>query len=122
MKKYIFVYGTLKRKRGNHHVMGKSKFLYEFMTPAIYTLVTNGSYPIVKRGGNTAITGEVFEVTDPIVLNRIYMLEGYRGTQGDPHNWYDTDNLTLPDGNIAEIFVQNANAVPTWRVLEDGIF
>lgn len=120
---YINVYGTLKRTRSNCHCMGDSKFIAKTTTKPIYTMYTNGGFPIVTRGGTTAIHGELFKVTDEAILKGIYRLEGYRGTPGHPNNWYDIDPVKI--GNLeASMFVQNPEQIEgrNLKVLPDGIF
>lgn len=118
---YVFVYGTLKVGRGNHHVMGRSEKIKDFVTAPVYKMIASG-FPIVLRGGNTPITGEVYKVTNPETLDRIYMLEGFRGVQGDPHNWYDVDLIDVGLDKPAQIFVQNGDPRPGWRIVENGNF
>lgn len=119
---YLFVYGTLKRGHGNNIVLGNSEFCFKYVTAPIYTMVTNGWFPIVKRGGTTAITGEVYKVTDQNILNNVYRLERYTGTPGHPDNWYDVDELNLNDLYTASMFVMNADKYPKLKVIPNGIF
>lgn len=122
MKKLVFVYGTLKKNYSNHRCLGDSKLLGEAETPAEYTLY-DGGFPIVERGGKTSIKGEIYEVTDPSVLKRVYGLEGYSGTPTSEggHNWYDTDKLSTEFG-MAEIFVQDQNKSGRSSVVSSGVW
>lgn len=119
---HVFVYGTLKKDRSNHRVMGDSKFCFDHVTEPKYTMVTNGGFPIVKRDGSTAITGEVYEVTNPDTLRRIYNLEGYTGTPGASGNWYDVDEVPINKQITANMFVMDADKYNELRVIPSGIF
>lgn len=107
MSKLIAVYGTLKRKHGNHRVMGNSEFLGEHLTDPKFTMLSTGGFPIVITKGDTPIKIEVFKVPDE-QINRINNLEGYLGTRGHPDNWYDTIDVETPYG-LAEMFVMDEN-------------
>lgn len=119
MKKYIFVYGTLKKGHGNNGYLGDSKLIGPAKTAPKYTLF-DGGFPIVERGGETSIIGEVYEVTDPEALADVYALEGYKGTPGSPDNWYDVDVVTLDNGIEAEMFVMNAGESRRHNVVASG--
>lgn len=101
----FFVYGTLKKGKHNNGVMGDSKFLGTAKTEPVYTLF-DGGFPIVERGGNTAISGEVFETENEATINRIFNLEGCSKEQHNPRSWYDYDKIETPYGE-AVIFVMN---------------
>ena len=120
----IFVYGTLKAGRGNHHYMNGCEYIGKLTTEPKYTLHTNGSFPIVTRGGQTAIKGELYKVTDQTALQRIYRLEHYTGTPGHVDNWYDVDQVAIGPNNHALMFVQNAEQVAGrgLKILETGVF
>jgi gamma-glutamylaminecyclotransferase len=77
----LFVYGTLKRGQANHALLGRSPLLGEWLTAPKYTLYDLGSYPAVTLEGTTAIYGEVYKVSEKILL-RIDRLEEYP-------LWYD---------------------------------
>lgn len=115
----IFVYGTLKKGFHNHHYLDTSKFLGNHKTEPIYTMKTNGGFPIVERGGQTSITGEVYKLSDED-LSGVFLLEGYTGVQHNPRNWYDTDTIVTYFGE-ASIFVmaKDKNQLP---IIENGVF
>jgi len=101
----FFVYGTLKKGKHNNRVMGRAAFLGEAKTEPVYTLF-DGNYPIVERGGETAVVGEVFETEDESTINGIFSLEGCSREQHNPKSWYDYDKIETPFGE-AVIFVMN---------------
>lgn len=61
---FVFVYGSLKRKFHNHRVLTQSngRFIGPHKTPNLYTMYRLSGYPAVVEQGDTAITGEVYEV------------------------------------------------------------
>lgn len=122
IKKLVIAYGTLKAKYSNHGCIAheSTKFLGEIETPPIYTLYSGG-YPIVERDGNTAIKGELYEVNDKRVLERVYNLEGYSGTPGDHNHFYDVDIIDTPYGK-AEIFVMNKGVSGREQIVESGVW
>ena len=76
----VFVYGTLKRGYLNNHWLGDSQFVSEATTKPLYSMYHNGSYPCLvndKENGKP-ITGELFEVSDPAILEDLDRLEGVR--------------------------------------------
>ncbi len=76
MAHHVFVYGTLKRGFANDWFLERARLLGEARTEARYTMRSLGEFPGVIEGGETAITGEVYEVSDE-QLARIDQLEGH---------------------------------------------
>lgn len=72
----VFVYGTLKRNHYNHEVMKQAKGIHikDAVTAPEYTMLNLGAFPAVLTRGDTAISGEVYEVDN---LDRLDQLEGY---------------------------------------------
>src|SRR5678815_3691587 len=106
----FFVYGTLKRGRGNDHRLGNAKFLGEFVTPNKYTMHSLGAFPAVSCKGKSSIQGEVYETDDPRIIQSLYRLEGYSGipTKDGGHNMYDLETIDTPYGE-ANMFVMRGN-------------
>lgn len=73
----VFVYGTLKRGEGNHGYLLTSKFLGECRIPGI--LIDLGAFPayIESKDPETTVFGQVFEMADEGVGQRLDGLEGY---------------------------------------------
>jgi len=95
----VFVYGTLRKGRGNNRLLEDTVFIGKGKTTNKYHL-TAGGLPYVSKSKSTSqVVGEVYEVTDQ-QLKRLDMLEGY-----DPNNhngsWYKREiiDITLDDGN-----------------------
>lgn len=120
-KTLFAVYGTLKSGWGNNRILqGNSKLLGTFVTPPNYTMYSLGGFPAVTKEGNTPITVEVYEVTDPQTIQRVHNLEGYSGTPDHPNNWYDVTPVETPYG-VANMFYFKT---PPSRghVIESGIW
>lgn len=77
----IFVYGTLKRKYGNHGVLGNARFLGEGVVTSGSFSMFNGGFPFVSddirfheyRGD---IVGELYQTSDKRILDNLDRLEG----------------------------------------------
>lgn len=74
----VFVYGTLKLEKSNHHLLEKSNLIKHMTIPG-YTLYDIG-YPLAVKSEKDYIEGEVYRVNEQ-VWKTIYMLEvgsGYK--------------------------------------------
>lgn len=118
MKKHLLAcYGTLKSGFYNNYIIETGKLIGTFKTEPLYTMVSLGSYPALRRNGNNSITYELWEVDD-ITLKRVYQLEGYKG-KGES-NWYDIDVIDTPHGK-AKMFVMDS--VKDGRIeIKDGVW
>lgn len=106
----VFVYGTLKRGKGNNVYLNDSKFLGEDHVRG--SLYVSGIPYFVNRG-DTLITGEVYEVS-PGVLNMLDKLEGHP-------SWYRRIKLPTIGQREVNIYSMSLDKVPTGaRVLENG--
>lgn len=120
-KQLFFVYGTLKQGEGNNRCLGNAKFLGEFTTKPEYTLF-DGGYPIVERGGSTAVKGELFYSENESSIQRVFDLEGCSSQiQHDKGNWYDFDKIDTPHGE-AIIFVMNKGTSGRSQILNSGVW
>lgn len=73
----VFVYGSLKKGFGNHEwCLGKADMLGEAETLPQYSLFSLGSFPGVRKGGVTAIQGELYDVSRD-ELDSLDSLEGH---------------------------------------------
>ena len=73
----LFVYGTLKRGRRAHGLLGGQEFLGEARTVPGYRLYDSGSFPCLKAdpGGTGRFQGELWRV-DVMTLRRLDEFEG----------------------------------------------
>jgi gamma-glutamylcyclotransferase (GGCT)/AIG2-like uncharacterized protein YtfP len=120
MNKVLFcVYGTLKAKYGNNRLLKADgvSFKGTFVTEPKFTMVSCGGFPAVHCEGNTSIECELYEVTNPEVIHRVYSLEGYSGKQGAPNNWYDVEEIDTPHGKASMFVFRDAIKRP---IVESG--
>jgi len=78
----LFTYGTLMRKKGNHHLMGDSEFLGKAVTQRPKFAMRDVGFPIATENGSGQVVGEIFCVRDPQTLKRVDGLEGHP-------DWYE---------------------------------
>lgn len=115
----FFVYGTLKREYWNNYLFDNGTYLGKFVTEPKYTLF-NGPFPVVERGGETSIFGEVFRLRDEDEIQAIFDLERCSSRkQGDPNNWYDFDTINT-DWGEAVIFVMDKGTSGRETILKNG--
>ena len=95
--KLIWVYGTLKRNHGNHQLLEASTFLGKATSEPVFTMLHLGGFPGIIRGGETPISGELYEVDDD-TLKRLDRLEGHP-------NFYRREPITvrMDDGTVHEV-------------------
>lgn len=104
---YLAVYGTLKRGRGNHALLGDSTFIGEGRTLEHLRMVTRGCpflYSEEHELGNR-VAVEVYEVLDPKVRARVDSLEGHP-------DWYRRQ--------LIDILMPDASVMKCWCYLMDG--
>lgn len=65
-KHLVFVYGTLRRDGDNHYILADSSFLGRYTTEPRYTMFRLGQFPAVVARGDTAISGEIYRVSDEV--------------------------------------------------------
>ena len=69
----LFVYGTLMKGMRNHVYLEKAQFLGEGVTQPMFELLSNGSIPAMRDGGEV-VKGELYEV-DEETLKGLDVLE-----------------------------------------------
>lgn len=72
----LFLYGTLKKGRGNHYYVRDSEYIGDAFTDNNYALFVSGLPYMVKRAGSKGVKGEVYDV-DAVTLKYIDQLEGH---------------------------------------------
>lgn len=72
----VFVYGTLLAGESNHGWLQGASFLGDWTTKPSFRLVDLGPYPVLVRGGRTAVAGEVYGISR-LILQRLDVLEAY---------------------------------------------
>ena len=97
MKKYLVaVYGSLRKKMGNHqYYLSNSEYKGTFTTEPEYTLHSLSHYPGLKQNGNHSVVMEVYEV-DENTLDNLNQLEGYY--PGRKATFYNRIEINTPWG------------------------
>ncbi len=75
----LFVYGTLRSGAVSAHLMEDSELVETTCTLPEYTLISMGWYPGMAAGGDTCVVGEVYRVSDELLLR----LTDYEGDRFD---------------------------------------
>lgn len=110
----VMVYGSLKAGRGNHYLLEGSKYLGPAKTSPIFTMVSYGSFPAVLADGDTAITGEIYEVDDN-TLRALDRLEGHP-------DWYRRCEV-VTDVAKAWMYIMNPEKVHARApIVETGVW
>lgn len=98
VKHLIFVYGTLMAGCGNHRLLDGATLIGDVRTTPDFTMLHLGGFPGVVREGTTSIIGELYEVDDPDMLNRLDRLEGHP-------TFYRREEITIDDGRKVEVYL-----------------
>ena len=100
----VFVYGTLKKNRGNYHYLKSSEFIGNGKVEN-YTMVSLGGFPGAIDTGEDIIHGEVYRINEN-TLNNLDRLEGYNVAKDD-YNFYtrETVDVTMEDGSIISAYM-----------------
>jgi gamma-glutamylcyclotransferase (GGCT)/AIG2-like uncharacterized protein YtfP len=121
-------YGTLRSGWGNNRILCDEngeprrgvKYLGIMKTKPSFTMYGKHSgFPVLSPRGHTAITVEIFQVSDTAIIRSVNSLEGYSGSRGSKHNWYDTMDIETPWG-LANIFIQDSEGRSRDNVIESG--
>jgi gamma-glutamylcyclotransferase (GGCT)/AIG2-like uncharacterized protein YtfP len=119
MRHLLAVYGTLKEGFGNNRLLQHSTLLGEEIVSG-FKMYSLGGFPAINRADEDSnIKIEVYEVTDPEILSRVYRLEGYSGERDSNSNWYDTADVPTKWGS-AEIFYFKKSLHGDRPVVETG--
>jgi gamma-glutamylcyclotransferase (GGCT)/AIG2-like uncharacterized protein YtfP len=59
----LFVYGTLRKGQSAHALLQGAPLIAEAWTDPCFELVNMGDYPGLVLGGNTAVRGEIYDVS-----------------------------------------------------------
>ena len=118
----VFVYGSLKRERGNARLLSNpndAMYCGEYLTrQANYRMYSYTSFPALaleqEVGRGYKIQGEVYLVT-PSMLRQLDRLEGHP-------DWYSRKRVFLEDGSLAWCYVvSDTKGLPLVRPNEEGI-
>ena len=108
----VFVYGTLLKNEPNHRVLRAARFIARARTAARFTLLDMGSFPGMLDVGDSAIEGEVYDVTEPI-LRALDRLESH------PH-FFRRQWITLGDRSHAQAYLLRPEHRRDFSVIPSG--
>lgn len=121
-KTYYFVYGTLKRGYGNNRILQQSptaQFIEEGVTEAKFNLYHLGGFPGVTENGETAIHGEIWEVSDDYTKQRLDMLEGYR-KDAPTEGLYNKKTIKVNDKDVNIYILNRTNYITETNKITTG--
>jgi gamma-glutamylaminecyclotransferase len=90
----VFVYGTLKRGKENHHWLAGQHFEQEARTKPLYRMFDMGGYPaLIRDESGVAVEGEIWQV-DEAGLTGLDVLEDIDGGE------YERVQIELEDERV----------------------
>ena len=104
----IIVYGTLKKRHGNHSVLGNSVYIGEAVTNSKEFSMFDGGFPFVSDGfpgdHTGSIVGELYETNDQRILSNLDRLEGV------PYLYIKREvDVTTLDGSVCQATIYVAS-------------
>ena len=101
----MFVYGTLRQRFHNHHLLVSSNFIGAAKTVEKYTMYTSGIPFVAKSPEISHITGELYSVT-PETLAWVDELESYY-PKSPEKSWYVREEIEVicDDGEKEKAFI-----------------
>lgn len=111
---HVFVYGTLKKGRGNNSLLKSSEFIGEGKTVNKYALYTTGIPFVIASQKVSHISGELYSVDDETLLN-LDRLEGHP-------DWYHREITKVEvDGKIYNAYMY-FYPKPIGSLIKSGIY
>lgn len=108
MTHYVFVYGTLKKKYWNHHLLqGRAQYISDAVAPGkLYGF----GLPGYVMGDEGEVCGELYSFTEEAVLRDLDRLEGYR-SDAPEQSFYIRSKVTVAkeDGSTQDAWVYEIN-------------
>lgn len=108
----LFVYGTLLAGEAAHGRLSGARFLGPVRTAPDYDLVDFGGYPALVPGGDSAVTGELYEVDDAMLQR----LDAYESV---PELYYRV-RIRLAAGTLAEAYLMPRPKARGRSIIESG--
>jgi|SRR5699024_9075343 len=127
----VFVYGTLKEGKRNHHVIPAGAILKKsraYINNADLYEFVGGDFPCLIPGTGK-VFGEIFEIREELLketMEALDFLEGYR--PNNPYNLYNREvkSLHVDSGQLeAYVYVYNTEGPMSTRLgdkIENGTF
>lgn len=113
----VAVYGTLLSGQGNHRVLGDSRLVTPAESVFWGTMYSAGGFPILSfHEATSKVKVELYEVTDPRIMQGLDNLEGYPG-------WYDRTRKTFltEEGETMTAWIYHQDEErEQLHVIEDG--
>lgn len=122
MIKHVFVYGTLKRGKGNNFKMrDKTEFVSEAHVPG---KLYDCGLPCYVMDDEGTVHGEVFLIKDGSVIDELDWFEGYNSKHPDASLYIRAAvKASLPDGSTVDAWVYEYNDQPSEKVrLQLGVW
>ena len=92
----LFVYGTLKKKYGNHVLIKDCEHLGNHTLKGYKLLSVMGYYPAMVESKEDSVVGECYVVTDKVTLERVRALEySYNEENVKGLTYYTFDDLRV---------------------------
>lgn len=96
---YVFVYGTLKKGRGNNYLLQEAEYLGKALTCKKFRLFDVGFPYAVPSQNGARIRGEVYKV-NPEIMRALDWLEGY-----PVHYKRQVIKVELENGDVLEAWI-----------------
>lgn len=119
-KHNVFVYGTLKKDKGNSYYLRNSKFVGNGIVQG-FTMVNLGSFPGAIDTKNGIIHGEIYEVDQDTLIN-LDRLEGYNTFRSNNFYTRQAVNVILKDGSTMEAYMYTLpeKYLEKYNIIENG--
>lgn len=106
MENLLFVYGTLKKHRGNDHLLAKAEFIAHAFTDSDMSIYGSSIPFLVWEDNDIGVTGEIYRVTDE-ELAYTDRLEGHP-------SWYKREKIVVigHDGTAYNVWAYIMPEVP----------
>ena len=108
----VFVYGTLLAGEPNNRLLVGARLVVEAQTQPGFQLRDLGAFLGLVRGGEHAVTGEVYEVDEP-TLAALDRLEGHP-------RFYRRSRIALEGGATVETYLLAPEQVEGLPVIDSG--
>jgi gamma-glutamylaminecyclotransferase len=108
----VFAYGTLMDGQLNHRQLEGARLEAAARSVADFTLFDAGPWPAMVRGGSTAVSGELYAMSE-LQIDTLDAFEGHPAL-------FCRESIELVDGRRAETWIYVAKSSPAWIVIGSG--
>lgn len=114
MTNLLFVYGTLKKGKGNSGFLKDAFFLNTAKIKGV-TMYNLGAFPAVVENGEYTVSGEVYKI-DTKILKHVDALEGHP-------SFYTRKIKGLDTGQSAWVyFLPKKAIIPCCQIIKEGVW